>query len=71
MSWAHDEAHPKCDQCGRFIALADIIDGRATHWMITPESDVSSETWETLCRAHAQNVCVADRVAGSVATKTQ
>jgi hypothetical protein len=41
----------RCDRCGRFIAYDDIIAGKATHIMKTPDSDVSYETWESLCRA--------------------
>jgi hypothetical protein len=42
----------RCDRCGRFIAYDDIIAGKATHIIKTPDSDVSYETWESLCREH-------------------
>lgn len=38
-----------CDECGRFISWDHIEDKTATHVMITPDSDVSSEKFETLC----------------------
>jgi len=44
----------KCDVGGRIISYADIESGRATHNMKTPDSAVSYETWETLCRDHYQ-----------------
>lgn len=49
MPWSHNDARPQCDCCGRFIAFDDIQAGRAMHKMVTPDSDVSSETWETIC----------------------
>ena len=39
----------KCDVCGRFISYQDLEDGKAKHVMITPDSDVSYESFETLC----------------------
>ena len=44
----------KCDVCGRIISYADLESGKAIHNMKTPDSDVSLETWETLCRDHYQ-----------------
>jgi hypothetical protein len=44
----------KCDVCGRIISFADLESGKAIHNMKTPDSDVSYETWETLCRDHYQ-----------------
>jgi len=44
----------KCDVCGRLIAFADLESGAAVHNMKTPDSAVSYETWETLCRDHYQ-----------------
>ena len=43
----------RCQECGRFISFADLDSGRARHQMITPDSDVSHEAYETLCRDHA------------------
>lgn len=45
----------KCDVCGRFIPYSDIETGRASHRMITPDSDVSYESFETLCAEHTPN----------------
>jgi acetyl-CoA carboxylase beta subunit len=44
----------KCDVCGRIISYADLESGKAIHNMKTPDSDVSYETLETLCRDHCQ-----------------
>jgi hypothetical protein len=46
----------KCDVCGRFIPYRDIEAGKAVHRMITPDSDVSYESFETLCAEHTPNV---------------
>ena len=42
----------RCDVCGRWVSGEDIFTGRATHRLITPDSDRSRETWETLCKDH-------------------
>jgi hypothetical protein len=42
----------RCDVCGRFIAYADFADG-AARVLLTPQSDLSEETFETLCKDHA------------------
>lgn len=39
----------RCDECGRFIAFKDFDDG-AIRQMVTPDSDYSAETWETICK---------------------
>lgn len=44
----------KCQECGRLISYDDIQSGKATHTMLTPDSDVSYESWETLCRDHSK-----------------
>lgn len=41
----------KCDICGKIIPLEDFETG-AIRQMITPDSDKSSEEYETLCREH-------------------
>lgn len=38
----------KCDVCGRFIAFDD-FPYRAIRRLLTPDSDLSCEEWETLC----------------------
>jgi hypothetical protein len=40
----------KCDSCGQFISCADLTKGFATHRLVTPDSEFSAETFETLCR---------------------
>lgn len=53
---SHQQAHGaadmrpwnKCDDCGRFIALADFDHG-ASRKLLTPDSHFSREEYETLC----------------------
>lgn len=40
----------KCDECGKFIAYKDLAEGKATNIMVTPESPVSYETYESKCK---------------------
>ena len=47
----------KCDVCGQFISFSDIGIGMATRKMKTPDSNVSHEEWETLCRNHSHEEC--------------
>jgi hypothetical protein len=35
------------------VSYQDILDGKATHILVTPESLVTHETFETLCKQHA------------------
>ena len=43
----------RCDVCGRFIALkASVPEGKAKRSLVYPDSEFTSETWETLCEAH-------------------
>ena len=42
----------RCDVCGRFIPFRHFENGRAIHRMVTPDSEVSSEKFETLCAEH-------------------
>ena len=35
--------------CGKFIKWADIESGKATMVMVTPDSQISVETWENVC----------------------
>lgn len=39
----------KCDECGRFIAVQDMINGKALHNCVLPDSEFSVETFESLC----------------------
>lgn len=43
----------RCDVCGRFISMEDFGDG-AVRYCVTPDTEFSRETWETLCKKHAQ-----------------
>src|SRR5690606_26277262 len=40
--------------CGRFSPRADFESGAAMRRPVTPDSDVSTETYETLCRDHCK-----------------
>lgn len=43
----------RCDDCGRFIALADFESGAASRRLLTPDAYGSRETYETLCAEHS------------------
>lgn len=49
------ECWNKCDVCGRFIPYRDIETRKAVHRIVTPDSDVSYESFETLCADHTPN----------------
>jgi len=40
----------KCTWCGRFISYADLHSEKAYHYMVTPDSYCSVETWESCCK---------------------
>jgi len=40
----------KCDWCGKFIGLEDLVDGLATREMVTPDSHHTQETFENKCK---------------------
>ena len=42
----------KCDVCGRFVSFVDLDSGNATRILVLPDSDYSTETYETLCQKH-------------------
>ncbi len=42
----------KCDVCGKFISFDDLDKGLAVRDMIYPDSELTRETWETLCKEH-------------------
>lgn len=48
MSMTRDDKI-KCDECGRFIGVQDLIDGKALHQFVLPDSEFSDETFESLC----------------------
>lgn len=39
----------KCDECGQFVSIDDLVTGKASHVIIVPESETTKETYETLC----------------------
>lgn len=41
----------RCDECGRFVSMKDIESGEAIRQMVTPDSEFTSEEYETVCRA--------------------
>ena len=43
----------RCDICGRFIAMEDFDKG-AVRNCVYPDSELTKETWETLCCVHAE-----------------
>ncbi len=42
-----------CDACGRFIPMKDFEDGSAIRNLLTPDSELTIETYETYCKKHA------------------
>jgi len=40
----------RCDMCGQFISSLDVQSGDALWRMIYPDSDLTSETWEGVCK---------------------
>lgn len=47
-----DKHWNRCDVCGKFIAMDDFDNG-AVRELITPDSYLTDEEWETLCKKHA------------------
>ena len=45
-----------CDVCGRFISVEDLVSGAALHKLLTPDSEFTMETYETLCQEHKTEV---------------
>ena len=43
----------KCDDCGRFVSFDDLLEGKAIHRLLEPDSQLGVERFETLCRDHA------------------
>lgn len=46
----------RCDICGQFISIKDFESGSAIRQLLTPDSDYSSEEYETLCYKHAKEL---------------
>jgi len=42
----------KCDVCGRFIPTKDFVDEKAIRRFLTPDSEFTVESYETLCARH-------------------
>jgi hypothetical protein len=42
----------KCDICGKLISFSDFQDKKASRILTAPDSDYSSEEYETLCAKH-------------------
>lgn len=36
-----------CDYCGKFIAIDELIDQKATHSLLTPDSELTKEEYES------------------------
>lgn len=39
----------KCDRCGKFISINDLIAGSAWHVLVSPDSEFSQERYESQC----------------------
>jgi hypothetical protein len=50
--YEHDHHPLKCDACGRFIPWNDLYEGHAVRHFLTPDSQFTSEEYETLCAKH-------------------
>lgn len=50
------KAWNRCDVCGKFIPYADFDSGAAIRYMVTPDSDFTAETWDTVCKVHAPDL---------------
>lgn len=48
----------KCDQCGKFIPMQELMDGIATHRLVTPDSFLTKEEYITLCKDHSHESSV-------------
>ena len=42
----------RCDVCGKFIPYNDFHNGNAVTYMQTPDSELTTETYVTLCKEH-------------------
>lgn len=39
-----------CDACGKFVSIKDIAERKAKHFMVDPESDMTRERFESICK---------------------
>lgn len=44
-----DNGSIKCDGCGRFISIEDLMAERASHHLVTPDAEGFRETFESEC----------------------
>lgn len=42
----------QCDVCGRFDSFENFYSGLASRKLVTPDSEFTSEEYETLCKEH-------------------
>jgi hypothetical protein len=50
VKWRRPDTPMRCDVCGRFVGMS------GSRRLVTPDSDRSSEEFETLCPMHQQEV---------------
>lgn len=39
----------QCDGCGQFISIQDLMDEKASHHLLWPDSEFTTETFESFC----------------------
>ncbi len=39
--------HIVCDYCGKFISFDDLMNEKAAHYLLTPDSEVTKEDYES------------------------
>ena len=47
-----EEDWNRCDECGKFIPLADFESKLASRVLLTPDAEGCTEEWEILCKDH-------------------
>lgn len=55
-----DATWNRCDYCGQFIAMIEFEKGRAKRTMLTPDSEFTAETYETICAKCAGRIAVVE-----------
>lgn len=45
----------RCDVCKQFIGFRDLNSGEAVIRLLTFDTEYTRETWETLCKRHAES----------------
>ena len=46
------ETWNRCDVCGQYIPIDDFASGKASRALFTPDSEFTTEEYETLCHKH-------------------